>query len=130
MDEFPRHDPRRRGTRVSDLRADRDRVEDVGLTRGEADKAGEFQPRTSREELHRMFIFFTPLERFAHAATSDRELYYLRTAQGWFFLALGASGALVLAIGSPELTIGVASFALSRPGNRRKGARCPEHPER
>ena len=66
----------------------------------EADKAGESQPRTSREELHRMFIFFTPLERFAHAATSDRELYYLRTAQGWFFLALGASGALVLAIGS------------------------------
>jgi hypothetical protein len=66
----------------------------------EADKAGEFAPRTSHEELHRLFIFFTPLERFAHAATKDREQYYLRTAQGWFFLSVGASGALLLAIAS------------------------------
>jgi hypothetical protein len=66
----------------------------------EADKAGEFAPRTSREEVHRLFIFLTPLDRIEHPATSDRELYYLRTAQGWFFLAVGAFGALLLAIGS------------------------------
>ncbi len=66
----------------------------------EADSAGEFAPRTSGEEFHRLFIFFTPLERIEHAATSDRQLYYLRTAQGWFFLAIGSFGALLLAIGS------------------------------
>jgi hypothetical protein len=26
-------------------------------------------------------------------------MYYLRTAQGWFFLAVGAFGSLLLAIG-------------------------------
>jgi hypothetical protein len=66
----------------------------------EADNVGEFVPRTSREELHRLFVFLTPLERFSHAATKDREQYYLRTAQGWFFLSVGATGALLLAIGS------------------------------
>ena len=65
-----------------------------------ADSAGEFLPRSSREEFHRLFLFFTPLERMEHAATSDRRLYYLRTAQGWFFLAVGSFGALLLAIGS------------------------------
>ena len=66
----------------------------------EADSAGEFLPRTSSEEIHRLFLFFTPLERIEHAATSDRQLYYLRTAQGWFFLAVGSFGALLLAVGS------------------------------
>jgi hypothetical protein len=66
----------------------------------EADSAGEFATRTASEEFHRLFIFFTPLDRIEHAATPDRELYYLRTAQGWFFLAVGSFGALILAIGS------------------------------
>jgi len=69
----------------------------------EADNAGEFADhftRSSREEFHRFFVFFTPLGRMQLAATSDRELYYLRTAQGWFFLAVGSFGALLLAIGS------------------------------
>jgi hypothetical protein len=63
----------------------------------EADKSGEFAPRTSSEELHRLRLFFTLLERRAHAATEDRELYYLRVAQGWFMLSVGAFLALVLA---------------------------------
>jgi hypothetical protein len=66
----------------------------------EADNAGEYAPRTSREEFHHLFVFFTPLDRIEHAATSDRRLYYLRTAQGWFFLAVGSFGALLLAISS------------------------------
>jgi len=66
----------------------------------EADKAGEFVPRNSRDELHRLFVFFTMLERRQHAATDDRYLYYLRTAQGWFFLALGSFFALLLALAS------------------------------
>jgi hypothetical protein len=67
----------------------------------EADKAGELATRTTSEEFHRLFIFFTLLDRIEHAATpDDRELYYLRTAQGWFFLAVGSFGALLLAIGS------------------------------
>jgi hypothetical protein len=66
----------------------------------EADSAGEFLPRSSREEFRRLFLFFTPLGRIEHATTSDRRLYYLRTAQGWFFLAAGSFGALLLAIGS------------------------------
>jgi hypothetical protein len=64
----------------------------------EADKAGEFAPRTSREEMHRLRLFFTRLDRIEHPATADRELYYLRTAQGWFFLSVGAFGALVLSV--------------------------------
>ena len=66
----------------------------------EADNAGEFLPRTSGEEFRRLFAFFTPLDRFEHASTSDRQMYYLRTAQGWFFLAVGSFGALLLAIGA------------------------------
>jgi hypothetical protein len=66
----------------------------------EADHAGQFVPRNSREELHRLHLFFTMLERRQHAATTDRELYYLRTAQGWFFLAVGSSLATVIAAGS------------------------------
>ena len=62
----------------------------------EADKSGEFVPRTSSEELHRLRLFFTLLDRRAHAATEDRELYYLRVAQGWFMLSVGAFLALVL----------------------------------
>ena len=66
----------------------------------EADSVGEFLPRTSGEEFRRVFSFFTTLDRIEHAATSDRHLYYLRTAQGWFFLSVGSFGALLLAIGS------------------------------
>ena len=65
----------------------------------EADKDAEFLPRTSSEELHHLFRFFTMLGRVEHAVAPDRYTYYLRTAQGWFFLAVGAFGALVLAIG-------------------------------
>ena len=66
----------------------------------EADKAGEFTPRTSREELHRLFIFLTFLERREHPSTSDRELFYLRTAQGWFYIAVGSFLAVLLALGA------------------------------
>jgi hypothetical protein len=66
----------------------------------EADKVGEFAPRNSVDEFHRLFLFFTLLDRRDHAATSDRHLSYLRTAQGWFFLAVGAFGGLLLAITS------------------------------
>ena len=65
----------------------------------EADKHAEFVPRTSSEELHNFFRFFTMLDRVEHAVAPDRYMYYLRTAQGWFFLAVGSFGALVLAIG-------------------------------
>jgi hypothetical protein len=65
----------------------------------EADKAGEFLPGTSREELRRLVRFFTLLDRVEHAVPPDQYMYYLRTAQGWFFLALGSFGALLLAIG-------------------------------
>jgi hypothetical protein len=65
----------------------------------EADKDAEFRPRTSNEELHHFFRFFTMLDRIEHAVAPDRYLYYLRTAQGWFFLAVGSFGALLLAIG-------------------------------
>jgi hypothetical protein len=64
----------------------------------EADQAGEFQPRSSLEELRRLFSFFTMLDRLEHAVPPDRYLYYMRTAQGWFFLALGSFGALLIAI--------------------------------
>jgi hypothetical protein len=64
----------------------------------DADSVGEFAPRTTREELHRLRLLFTPLGRFAEASTSDRKLYYLRVAQGWFFLSLGAFGGVVLAV--------------------------------
>jgi hypothetical protein len=68
----------------------------------EADAAGEFAPRYSRtpqDEFRRLFAYFTTLDRGEHASTSDRELYYLRTAQSWFFLSVGAVGALLFAIG-------------------------------
>ena len=65
----------------------------------EADKDAEFLPRTSSEELHHLLRFFTMLDRVEHAVAPDRYMYYLRTAQGWFFLAVGSFGALVLAIG-------------------------------
>jgi hypothetical protein len=63
----------------------------------DADASGEFAPRTSREEMHRLRLFFTMLDRRAHAATEDRQLYYLRVAQGWFLLSVGAFLGLVLA---------------------------------
>jgi hypothetical protein len=65
----------------------------------EADKSAEFLPRTYIEELHHLLRFFTMLDRVEHAVAPDRYLYYLRTAQGWFFLAVGSFGALLLAIG-------------------------------
>jgi hypothetical protein len=65
----------------------------------EADKAGEFLPRSSNEEVRRLFRFFTMLDRVQHAVPPDAYTYYLRTAQGWFFLALGSFGALLIAIG-------------------------------
>lgn len=68
----------------------------------EADNAGEFASqfsRTPHDEIRRLFAYFTTLDRSEQAATSDRELYYLRTAQGWFFLSMGSFGALLLAIG-------------------------------
>ena len=64
----------------------------------DADSFGEFAPRTTREEVHRIRLLFTPLGRFAEASTSDRKLYYLRVAQGWFFLSMGAFGGVVLAV--------------------------------
>jgi hypothetical protein len=64
----------------------------------EADSVGEFTPRSSREELHRLHIFFTFLERREHPATTDRELYYLRTAQGWMFLAVSSFLGVLLAL--------------------------------
>jgi hypothetical protein len=64
----------------------------------EADKNAEFLPRTSSEELHHLFRFFTMLDRVEHAVAPDRYLYYLRTAQGWFFLAVGSFGALLIAL--------------------------------
>ena len=64
----------------------------------QVERRGEYLPRTSREEMHRLRLFFTPLERFSHAYTTDPELEYLRAAQSWFVLALGAGLALVHAI--------------------------------
>jgi len=64
----------------------------------EADKAGEFLARSSKEEVRRLFSFFTMLDRIEHAVPPDRYMYYLRTAQGWFFLAVGSFGAILLAI--------------------------------
>lgn len=67
-----------------------------------ADNAGEFATRFSRtpqDEFRRLFAYFTPLDRSEHPSTSDRELYYLRTAQAWFFLSVGSLGALLLAVG-------------------------------
>jgi hypothetical protein len=64
----------------------------------EADSEGEFVPRNTRDELRRFFSFFTMLDRVEHAVPTDRYMYYLRTAQGWFFLSVGAFGAMLLAI--------------------------------
>jgi hypothetical protein len=64
----------------------------------EADKDAEFIPRTSREEVRHLFRFFSMLDRVEHAVAPDRYMYYLRTAQGWFFLAVGSFGAMLIAI--------------------------------
>lgn len=64
----------------------------------EADGQGEFVPRNAKDELRRFFSFFTMLDRIDQAVPTDRYMYYLRTAQGWFFLAVGAFGAMLLAI--------------------------------
>ena len=64
----------------------------------EADESAEYRPKTTREEINYFFRFFTMLDRVEHAVPPDRHLYYLRTAQGWFFLAIGTFGVLVLAI--------------------------------
>jgi hypothetical protein len=66
----------------------------------EADRAGEFTPRSPREELHRLHIFFSFLERREHPSTTDRELYYLRTAQGWFFMSVGSFLGVLVALGA------------------------------
>jgi hypothetical protein len=63
----------------------------------EADEAGEFVPRSSREEL-RLLSFFTLLGGVQHAVPTDRYTFYPRTAQDWFLLAVGSFGALLLAI--------------------------------
>jgi hypothetical protein len=65
----------------------------------EADQSAEFRPQTSSQQVHVLFRFFTLLDRVDHAVAPDRYFYYLRTAQGWFFLAVGSFGALLLAIG-------------------------------
>ena len=65
-------------------------------TMAEVDAHGEFAPRTSREEFHRFRLMFTALGRFKSPTTTDMELHYLRTAQGWFFLWLGAGVVLFL----------------------------------
>jgi hypothetical protein len=62
----------------------------------QADSVGQFASRSSGEEMRRLLSFFTPLGRIEQAATSDPYVGYLRTAQGWFFLAVGAAGALLL----------------------------------
>jgi hypothetical protein len=49
--------------------------------------------------MRHLFRFFSMLDRVEHAVAPDRYLYYLRTAQGWFLLAVGSFGALLLAIG-------------------------------
>jgi len=67
-------------------------------TLSQVERRGEYLPRTSREEMRRLHLFFTPLERFSHAYTTDAELEYLRAAQSWFVLSLGAGFALVHAI--------------------------------
>jgi hypothetical protein len=64
----------------------------------EADRVGEFQPRSSNEEMRRLLKFFTFLDRKEHASTTDRELYYLRTAQGWFFMSVGSFLGVLLAL--------------------------------
>jgi hypothetical protein len=64
----------------------------------EADNHGEYVPRTSREELHRWRLFLTPMGRLTDAATSDRQLYYLRMAQGWALLSSGAFLSCLVAI--------------------------------
>jgi hypothetical protein len=64
----------------------------------EADNQGEFAPRNARDELRRLFGFFTMLDKVEHAVPPDRYMYYLRTAQGWFFLAVGSFGAILLAV--------------------------------
>ena len=64
----------------------------------EADKEAEFLPRTAGEQWSNLFSFFTMLDRVEHAVAPNRYLYYLRTAQGWFFLAVGSFGAVLLAI--------------------------------
>ena len=63
----------------------------------EADAHGEFAIRTTREEFHRLRLFLTPLGRLTEAHTSDPHLYYLRNAQAWMFLTVGAVSALFLA---------------------------------
>lgn len=65
----------------------------------EADKSAEFLPRHTREEIHHLLRFFTMLDRVEHAVAPDQHMYYLRTAQGWFFLAVGSFFALLLAVG-------------------------------
>jgi len=65
----------------------------------EVDKDAEFRPRTYPENLGNFFRFFTMLDRVEHAVAPTRYLYYLRTAQGWFFLAVGAFGGWLLAVG-------------------------------
>jgi hypothetical protein len=69
------------------------------MAEAQRDLAAEFGPRTSSQRLHHVFRFFTMLDRMEHAVPPDRYMYYLRTAQGWFFLALGSFGATLLAIG-------------------------------
>ena len=68
------------------------------MAEAQRDLAADFYQRTSSQRLHHLFRFFTMLDRVEHAVPPDRYLYYLRTAQGWFFLALGSFGATLLAL--------------------------------
>jgi hypothetical protein len=70
----------------------------------EADKYDEFRPHTTNESLSNLLRFFTMLDRREHAVAPNPYLYYLRTAQGWFFLAVGSFGGLLLAIGHVMLS--------------------------
>ena len=65
----------------------------------EADKSAEYRPQSNKQQMHNLFRFFTMLDRAEHAVAPNQYLYYLRTAQGWFFLAVGSFGGLILAVG-------------------------------
>lgn len=64
----------------------------------QADRIGQFLPGTSADEVRRLISFFTPLGRIQQAATADPYLGYLRTAQGWFFMAVGAAGGVLVQV--------------------------------
>jgi hypothetical protein len=64
----------------------------------QADSIGQYVPRTTADEVRRYISFFTPMGRLQQAATADPYLGYLRTAQGWFFMAIGAAGGVFVQV--------------------------------